>query len=465
MELFRKPLTNITTIFITVLVSFGLVRLTNLSAEWQGIMLAVVATALFLIIQHVMQRPAHQPTVGPMAESTKNLFEKLKQQLVGMPARYFVYQPTSKCYVEIDSGQVLPESHPVILALGKKSTFTLTDLDAATIPDIYVEDITTLLTRFGQHLYAVTPSHYEQPLALVFTAQPLSDKQQTWLQHDFGTLLSLDLNQNFQLQGNATALTEERKYPVMLYVFIGLFVLFTAWFVWNDIISNVLIEATAVYGITALVGGLYGLYVSKQWKKLTNIGHGLRWLAIALLAQTFGQASYNYYYLFFPNVELYPSLGEVGYFGSELAFLIASIYIARSYGLGPTKLSVKEWIYFFSILVSLNLLMYVSFYKDYFVDWNHPIRVLLDFGYPIIDGFYVAIAVVTYFRAQLTQSTLSNMVLFIFFALVWQYLCNFIFNYQYYAGTWQPNGFNDYMYFLSYVWFGVMMVAFGKKIK
>ncbi|EKD75878.1 MAG: hypothetical protein ACD_43C00286G0009 [uncultured bacterium] len=42
MQLSRKPLITITTIFITVLVSFAIVRLTGLSVEWQAVAMALL---------------------------------------------------------------------------------------------------------------------------------------------------------------------------------------------------------------------------------------------------------------------------------------------------------------------------------------------------------------------------------------------------------------------------------------
>src|SRR5258708_29340803 len=73
----------------------------------------------------------------------------------------------------------------------------------------------------------------------------------------------------------------------------------------------------AIYGVMALIGAIYGVNISRKWGGLKSIiGKALFMFSIGLFAQEFGQIvySFNDYVLHKPG--LYPSLGDLGYFGS-----------------------------------------------------------------------------------------------------------------------------------------------------
>ena len=455
MQFSRKPLITIATIFITVLVSFAIVRLTGLSVEWQGIAIALLTAALFFVFQYLIhyQRP-QQPSIV-IADATRQLFDKLQKELGTQEAKYFVYQPSADGFAGVNCRGFMNRSHPLLFTLSKQS-----DKD---IPDIYVDDIQHLLEQYGQHTYAITTAQIDHPLGIVFVTNKLTDTQVSLLR-DFGTLLYLNLRQQFQNSDGQKSDVVSKKSQMMSYLIIGLFVLFTAWFVWNDYLMSVgVTEVSNVYGVVALVGAIYGFKVSARWKHLPNLASALRWLAIGVLCQMLGQVSYTYYAEVL-NIETpYPSFGDIGFFGSVIAYLAASIYLAKSYGLKLRAIGRKEYGQFFSTLLVIYIVAYILFFREYTVDFTHPLKLFLDFGYPGLQGVYVAIAFVTYLRAKTAQSTLGKKTLFFLFVLAWQFFCDYMFIYQAYYETWHPNGLNDYFYFLSYVFVNILFVVFSKK--
>ena len=455
MQLSRKPFITIATIFITVLVSFAIVRLTGLSVEWQGITIAILTAVLFFIFQYLIYYQRAQNQTITIADSTQQLFDKLQKELGAQNVNYFVYQPNVDGFVGVNCHGFIQQNHPLL--------FTLSQQSKNDIPDIYLEDVQNILEQYGEHIFPITISQINQPLALVFTTNKLSEIQTNKLKY-FGTILYFDLNQLFQNRVHQSDTAVSPRTHIMPYFITSLFMLFTAWFVWNDELTTIGIpDVGHVYGITALIGAIYGFKVSLRWKHLPNLVNALRWLAIGLLCQFFGQVSYTYYTEMLNIYTPYPSFGDIGYFGGVLAYLAASIYLAKSYGLKLKAIGHKEYSQFFGTLLVIYIVAYILFFREYVVDFSHPVKLFLDFGYPGLQGIYVAIAFVTYLRAKTVQSTLSKKTVFFLFVLAWQFFCDYMFIYQAYYEIWQHNGLNDYFYFLSYVFVNILFMVFSKQ--
>ena len=73
------------------------------------------------------------------------------------------------------------------------------------------------------------------------------------------------------------------------------------------------------YGLIALWGGIWGLITTLKWGSIRSIiGRAITMFALGLFAQEFGQLAYAYYILVLHIEVPYPSIGDVGYFGSVI---------------------------------------------------------------------------------------------------------------------------------------------------
>ncbi len=258
-----------------------------------------------------------------------------------------------------------------------------------------------------------------------------------------------------------------RKQPalaVSLLLFIGLSVW---WMCINFFSKNVTEYDTQLYAasyqILALFGAIIGFWMATRWGGYKSLlGKSLIFFSLGLLLQSFGQTAYSYY-IFFQKIEVpYPSLGDVGYFGSVIAYILGIIYISRVSGFGMSWKIIKNKVYFFVIPILILGISYFFFLKGYEFDWSQKLKMFLDFGYPFGQALYVSMAIVTLvFSRNVLGGIMRRPILLLIFALMIQYLSDFMFLYQASAGTWKAGGFNDYLYSISYFLMSIVLIYTG----
>ncbi len=234
------------------------------------------------------------------------------------------------------------------------------------------------------------------------------------------------------------------------------FIVYTAW--WSILqlthaTDSVVFDYFAsTYCLIALWGSFWGFYSSKKWGGWNSImGRSIIFFSAGLFAQAFGQISYSYYVMI-RGVEVpYPSIGDLGYFGSIPLYIIAAIHLAKASGV---ELSFRNAINKFQAIVIPLIVLFVSyaiFLKNYVPDWSEPLKLLLDFGYPLGQSVYLAIALLTFLLSiSLLGGRMKNRVIFILVALAIQYAADFIFLYQANNNIYLAGGITDYIYFVGY---------------
>ncbi len=234
--------------------------------------------------------------------------------------------------------------------------------------------------------------------------------------------------------------------------------LFSGLFLWWMILTaaNGTDEAKGLWGaayqVVALWGGVWGLLIAKTWGGMKSImGRAITAFSIGLLLQVFGQSVFSFYNLV-ASVEMpYPSLADVGFFGSIPFYAYGIFNLARASGIKISLKSASNKLQAVIIPLVILGLSYLYFLKGYEFDWSAPIRVFLDFGYPLGQAFYVAMALLTYLLSKKTLGgIMKNKVLFILLALAIQYLADYNFLYQAYAGTWGVSAYGDVIYLVAY---------------
>lgn len=255
------------------------------------------------------------------------------------------------------------------------------------------------------------------------------------------------------------------KYSVLAAI---IFAFFVGW--WVFIAVNGLQDGPqaevfgSCYGVMALFGGVSGLIISQRWGGFrSKIGRAVGLIALGLLAQEFGQLMYSYLGAVSEEVP-YPSLGDIGYFGSVLLYIAAGLQLASAAG---AKFSLKDRSKkIIAALLPLSILLasYLYFLRGYEFDFSSTtstLAVILDFGYPLGQATYLAIALTAYFLSKkLLGGVMKPVILFILFALGVQYVSDFMFLYQNYNETWITAGSNDLVYLISYFVMTLALVAF-----
>lgn len=220
------------------------------------------------------------------------------------------------------------------------------------------------------------------------------------------------------------------------------------------------------YGTIALLGGIFGLFISKKWGgRKSIVGRAILMFSFGLLAQEFGQLAYGYYAIV-KDVEVpYPSIGDLGYFGSVLFYIYGASLLAKASGVSFSLKTLGNKLQAIVIPTAILAVSYFIFLRGYEFDWSSPLTVFLDFGYPLGQAIYISITILAFLLSRkLLGGILRNRILFILFALAAQYAADFNFLYQSYHETWTTAGYGDYLYAVSYLLMTLSLLNFGQAL-
>lgn len=216
------------------------------------------------------------------------------------------------------------------------------------------------------------------------------------------------------------------------------------------------------YWIVALVGVLYGYSVAKLWGGHKSIlGKALILFTLGLLGQVVGQIIYSYFALVKHIDAPYPSLGDVGFFGSVLLYIVAVLMLSKALGIhfrsgGKTQRVI-------SIAAPLALLVgsYAIFLRDYQFDGSWLVT-FFDFGYPLGQAVYISLALFMFvLSARLLGGKMKNKILLLLLALSVQYIADFTFLYRFSKDLWYAGGVNDLTYQIAYLLMTIALLQIG----
>ena len=206
------------------------------------------------------------------------------------------------------------------------------------------------------------------------------------------------------------------------------------------------------YQVIALWGAVCGLLISQYWGGGKSVfGRSVMAFSLGLLFQVFGQSVYSYYNLYAQIQAPYPSVGDIGFFGSIPPYIYGAYLLARVSGIKVSLKSFGKKIQAFLIPLVALVLSYIIFLKGYQFDFSQPIKIFLDFGYPLGQAIYVSIAILTLLLSrEILGGIMRGPVILFLSALIFQYICDYNFLYQASRGTWLVGGYGDYLYASSY---------------
>ena len=238
---------------------------------------------------------------------------------------------------------------------------------------------------------------------------------------------------------------------------LGWFVAMTLW--WVLLMMSEATEAQrltfgAVYGtVLTICATVVGLKASTYWGgKKSVMGRGVMFLSLGMFAQFFGQITFSFYNIVL-GVEIpYPSIADVGYFGVIPFYIIGILYLAKASGIVVGLRSLTSQVQAVLIPAAMVIFSYVMFLREYSFADVDLLTAFLDFGYPIGQGLFVALALLTYSLSRgILGGLMRTRILFILIAFVLQYVADFNFLYQNIAGTWINGGYGDYLYLIAYL--------------
>ncbi len=240
-------------------------------------------------------------------------------------------------------------------------------------------------------------------------------------------------------------------------VFVSYLLILISWwaviFTQNKENTNLSYAFGAAYALTALSGSLIGFfYIAKGWGGFkSSIGKAIQFLSLGLFGLALGQLIWSYYNIV-AKVEIpYPSLADFGYFSIVPFYGISMLLLAK---VGGAKLMLKQ-----SgnkvIAIAVPALLLVGCYSIYLkgieTDFSNPVKTFLDFGQPLGEAIVISIAIMTW---QLSKKLLGGLmrpkIFFILFALIFQFITDFLFYYQNARGLYVNGGLVDLLYAISF---------------
>lgn len=204
------------------------------------------------------------------------------------------------------------------------------------------------------------------------------------------------------------------------------------------------------YGVMALWGALCGIVISKHWGGFKSVmGKTILLFSLGLFAQEFGQIAYSYYIFYLHNEIPYPSLGDIGFFGTIPLYILGSFYLAKASGVNISLHSFQNKLQAVIIPAILLFIGYFLFLRDYVVDFSNPLKLFLDFGYPLGQAVYLSIGILTYsLTRKLLGGVMKKRILFFIAAFSAQFLADYSF--IYFQDAYYPGSFIDFMYLIAY---------------
>ena len=216
----------------------------------------------------------------------------------------------------------------------------------------------------------------------------------------------------------------------------------------------------SVYSVMALWGAIWGFSTSQIWGGTrSTFGKALFLLSLGLLFQVFGQFSYSLH-IYLLHVEVpYPSIGDVGYFGSVLLYICGAWLLAKTVGLKFGIRSTVDRVKLVIFPLVLLILSYFLFLQGYQFDFTAPVSIFLDFGYPLGQAVYLSIALVTFVLGQkFFGGVMQSRVFLLLLAFLFQYAADFMFLLQNQQGNWEVGRLNDFIYLCAYTLMAITLI-------
>ncbi|QQG40607.1 MAG: hypothetical protein HYV37_03495 [Candidatus Levyibacteriota bacterium] len=233
-----------------------------------------------------------------------------------------------------------------------------------------------------------------------------------------------------------------------------IFIFFTIWWIYLQLFvdkPNIMYQIFATtYCMMAIYGGIYGIHTSFKWGGLkTLLGKATFMFSMGLFMQVFGQVAYAYYAIFKHIVVPYPSVGDLGFFGTIPFYTYGVFLLAKSSGIKLGIQSFRKKIIALIIPGLVLILYYLSFFQNYQYDFSNPIKMFFDIAQPLGNAVYVSAAIITFiFSRTVLDGIMQSKAFLLLVALIIQSIADYIFLYK--SSTYYSGNYMDFIYLISY---------------
>jgi hypothetical protein len=243
----------------------------------------------------------------------------------------------------------------------------------------------------------------------------------------------------------------------------SIFIFLTLWWLYIQLVfeknSDQHFIFSSVYGIMGLYGAVCGIHIALKWGGLkTLMGKAISMFSFGLFMQQVGQVVYTYYALKYHSSPPYPSWGDIGYFGTIPIYTYGAFLLGKSSGIKINlQLFRKKLV---AILVPLATLTfaYISFLHGYKFDWSNPIKIFLDFGYPLGEACYISIAIIIFILSRgILDGLMKSKALLILFALGTQFIADYTFIFT--ASIYYPGNYVCFAYLVAYFFMTIALLS------
>lgn len=244
-------------------------------------------------------------------------------------------------------------------------------------------------------------------------------------------------------------------------ILVGLFLFFTLWWLYLTFLLQKSSDPLSpfglfgnLYGLIAAWSAIVGFIISKRWGGWKSLmGRAIIMFSLGLLFQEFGQIAYSYY-IFVQKIEIpYPSLGDIGFFGTIPFYIYGSFLLAHASGVKFSMRSISAKVQALIIPVIVLTLAYLLILHNYSFDRSAPLATFLNYGYPTGQAIYITIVLLTYLLTRnILGGIMKSKIILILIAFCAQFIADYAFiifhNYYY------PGSILDYLYVAAYFLMG-----------
>lgn len=220
----------------------------------------------------------------------------------------------------------------------------------------------------------------------------------------------------------------------------------------------------ALYAVIPVVGGIYGLIVARRWGGWSSvIGRGISFLSLGLLAFAFGQFAWSYYNMVLKVEVPYPSVADIGYVSTIPLYFLGMFLFAKAAGAKyGFRILSRRFVVAIIPIITLGFSYWV-FLRGYEFDFSNPLRILIDFGYPLGQALTISVALVALLLSKgFLGGIMKLKIQFLIFALAFQYITDFYFLYGVSLGTYYNAGPTDLMYATSFLIMSLGLISFNR---
>ncbi len=217
-----------------------------------------------------------------------------------------------------------------------------------------------------------------------------------------------------------------------------------------------------LYSAIALIGGISGILVSRVWGTYRSaMGRGILFFSCGLLGEFFGQGVWSYYNIIAKIEVPYPSIADIGYFSIIPLYAIGILYLAKASNAKYNLKTIKGKALVVIIPILMVAISYFLFLKNLAFDISDPIRTFLDFGYPFGEAITISIALITLgLSTGVLGGHMRSRILYLIFALGFQYFTDYTFLYMTANGTYYNGGVVDMLYTTSFLIMSLGLLSF-----